>query len=158
MEEKDQILMQEVTKYVSSIGKWYRFFGIMSIIGAAFMFLSGIVMLLSSSAIQYYTHYDNFGMYSYGSETIASFVSSIMGIVYILGTGLVIPVAVFLLRGASAASRSIDLQDNEQAVLFLKNTKSYWKFSGILTIVTLSLCILMVFVAIFVAAATAASI
>ena len=153
MEEKDQILMQEVTKYVSSIGKWYRFFGIMSIIGAACMILSGIVMLLSSSVTHYYSDYDNFGMYSYGSETIASGLNSIMGIVYILCSGLMIPIAIFMLRGASAASRSIDFQDNEQAVLFLKNTKSYWKFSGILSIVALSLCILMVFVAIFVTAA-----
>ena len=153
MEEKDQILMQEATTYVSSIGKWYRFFGIMSIIGAACMILSGIVMLLSSSVTQYYSDYDNFGMYSYGSETIASGLNSIMGIVYILCSGLMIPIAIFMLRGASAASRSIDFQDNEQAVLFLKNTKSYWKFSGILSIVALSLCILMVFVAIFVTAA-----
>ncbi len=141
MEEKDQILMQEVTKYVSSIGKWYRFFGIMSIIGAACMILSGIVMLFSSSVTQYYSDYDNFGMYSYGSETIASGVNSIMGIVYILCSGLMIPIAIFMLRGASAASRSIDFH------------KSYWKFSGILSIVALSLCILMVFVAIFVTAA-----
>ena len=32
--------------------------------------------------------------------------------------------------------------DNEQAVLFLRNTKSYWKFCGILTIVVLSIYIL----------------
>ncbi|MBP5546400.1 MAG: hypothetical protein J6X59_03860 [Bacteroidales bacterium] len=150
MEEKDQYYMQEVTQYVASTGKWYRFFGVLSIIGAVLMVLAGLALLIYGIVEGNRTHYSYgfYGGYSYQEDTTTQIV---MGITYILLSGLVIPVAVFLNRGASAAKRCVETSDNEQAVLFLKNTKSYWKFQGIFTIVILSLYILAFLVGIIAA-------
>lgn len=150
MEEKDQYYMQEVTQYVASTGKWYRFFGVLSIIGAVLMVLAGLALLIYGIVEGNRPHYSYYGDYSYLEDNAnGSFV--VMGITYILLSGLIIPVAVFLNRGASAAKRCVETSDNEQAVLFLKNTKSYWKFQGIFAIVILSLYILAFLVGIIAA-------
>lgn len=153
MEEKDQKLMQEVTNYVESTGKWYRFFGVMAVIGAALMVLAGVIVLISSSFVDYAY------MYSYGSMPANTEINStaliITGILYILMSGLMVPVAVFMFRGANAARDAVNNRDNEKAVLFLKNTKSYWKFYGILTIVVISICLLVFFIGILSAASMA---
>jgi hypothetical protein len=155
MEEKDQKLMQEVTNYVESTGKWYRFFGVMAVIGAALVFLAGVSVLISSSFVDY--AYND--LYSYGSmpanTEFNSTVLIITGILYILMSGLMVPVAVFMFRGANAARDAVNNRDNEKAVLFLKNTKSYWKFYGILTIVVISICLLVFFIGILSAASMA---
>ena len=143
MEEKDQYYMQEVTQYVASTGKWYRFFGVLSIIGAVLMVLAGLALLIYGIVEGNRTHYnyDFYGGYSYHKDTTTQIV---MGITYILLSGLIIPVAVFLNRGASAAKRCVETSDNEQAVLFLKNTKSYWKFCGIMTIICIAIYLLAI--------------
>lgn len=156
MEEKDQKLMQEVTNYVESTGKWYRFFGVMAVIGAALVFLVGVSVLISSSFVDYAYNYD---LYSYGSMPANTEIDStaliITGILYILMSGLMVPVAVFMFRGANAARDAVNNRDNEKAVLFLKNTKSYWKFYGILTIVVISICLLVFFIGMLSAASMA---
>lgn len=156
MEEKDQKLMQEVTNYVESTGKWYRFFGVMAVIGAALMVLAGVIVLISSSFVDYAYNYD---LYSYGSmpanTEFNSTVLIITGILYILLSSLMVPVAVFMFRGANAARDAVNNRDNEKAVLFLKNTKSYWKFYGILTIVVISICLLVFFIGMLSAASMA---
>ena len=143
MEEKDQYYMQEVTQYVASTGKWYRFFGVLSIIGAVLMVLAGLALLIYGIVEGNRPHYSYYGDYSYLEDNAnGSFV--VMGITYIRLSGLIIPVAVFLNRGASAVKRCVETSDNEQAVLFLKNTKSYWKFCGIMTIICIAIYLLAI--------------
>ena len=49
-----------------------------------------------------------------------------------------------LKRASHAADLAIHSNSNEAMVDFLKNNKSFWKFCGIFTIVSIALCLLMV--------------
>jgi hypothetical protein len=66
-----------------------------------------------------------------------------------------VPVIVYMLRGAKAAETAVALNSNEAALGFLSHSKSYWKFYGILTIVMLALCIIAIPIAIIAAFAVA---
>jgi uncharacterized membrane protein YfcA len=79
----------------------------------------------------------------------------LFGILYLACAGLMVPVIVYLLRGAKAAETAVALNSNEAAVSFLSNSKSYWKFYGILTIVMLALCIIAIPISIITAVAAA---
>ena len=45
MEEQNLRLQEEAKQYVHSMGRWYKFFGILSIVGCAFMVLGAIMMM-----------------------------------------------------------------------------------------------------------------
>lgn len=151
MEEQNLRLQEEAKQYVHSMGRWYKFFGILSIVGCAFMVLGAIIMMTVGQV--------NYSAYAgYNADVAASMGSMpmwLIGILYLACAGLMVPVIVYMLRGAKAAETAVALNSNEAAVSFLSNSKSYWKFYGILTIVMLALCIIAVPVAIIVAFAAA---
>ena len=133
MEEKDQNYMQEITR----IGKWCRIFSVMAIIGACLMIIVGLVAIFVGPL------YPSYDVYGECCDKVFEDESAIMkdtGILYIAFAALLVPIIIFLLRGASAAKRCIINNDNEKTLLFLKS-KNYWKFCGILTIVFLSIFI-----------------
>ena len=134
MEEKEQYYMQEVTR----IAKWCQTFSVMAIIGACVMIIVGLVAVFVGPM------YPSYDVYGESCDKIYDAESDIMkfsGFIYIFFAVSLVPIIIFLLRGASAAKRCIRNNDNEQARLFLKRTKRYWKFCGIMTIVLLSIFI-----------------
>jgi len=151
MEEQNLRLQEEAKQYVRSMGRWYKFFGILSIVGCVFMVLGAIMMLAVGGMMD--EGMKNYEMYN--SEGMGSMPTWLIGILYLVCAGLMVPVIVYMLRGAKAAETAVALNSNEAAVSFLSNSKSYWKFYGIMTIVMLALCIIAIPIAIIAAFAVA---
>jgi len=151
MEEQNLRLQEEAKQYVRSMGRWYKFFGILSIVGCVFMVLGAIMMLAVGGMMD--EGMKNYEMYN--SEGMGSMPTWLIGILYLVCAGLMVPVIVYMLRGAKAAETAVALNSNEAAVSFLSNSKSYWKFYGIMTIVMLALCIIAIPIAIIAAVAAA---
>ena len=151
MEEQNLRLQEEAKQYVRSMGRWYKFFGILSIVGCVFMVLGAIMMLAVGGMMD--EGMKNYEMYN--SEGMGSMPMWLIGILYLVCAGLMVPVIVYMLRGAKAAETAVALNSNEAAVSFLSNSKSYWKFYGILTIVMLALCIIAIPISIITAVAAA---
>lgn len=151
MEEQNLRLQEEAKQYVRSMGRWYKFFGILSIVGCVFMVLGAIMMLAVGGMMD--EGMKNYEMYN--SEGMGSMPTWLIGILYLVCAGLMVPVIVYMLRGAKAAETAVALNSNEAAVNFLSNSKSYWKFYGIMTIVMLALCIIAIPIAIIAAFAVA---
>lgn len=174
MEENDLQLIEETKSYVNSTCKWYRFFGVMTIIGAVLLFLSGIFMVAAPSVMTqsygskaFYDYDDDdygFGNTMYYSSSSARmtrtsleaskavFIAS--GITYIIFSLIMIFPVLFLFRAARAGTSAITRCDNAEISGFLKNTKSYWKFYGIFTIVLLSILLLSFILGVAAAAAS----
>lgn len=139
MEEQNLRLQEEAKRYVQSMGRWYKFFGILSIVGCAFMVIAAIVIGITGTAL-------NSLMQTAEMEgvTMPAIPMGWMAVIYLISAGLMVPIIVYLLRGAKAAEEAVVSDDNEAAVRFLANSKSYWKYYGILTIVMIAFCILFV--------------
>ena len=168
--EENATLLQEAKQYLSSTCKWYRFFAIMSIVGAAFMVISGLTMLFTPSlmadsypelSLRYEsTLEDEFAssMYYMGpaidTGDASTTVITIMGVIYLFLAALLVVPAIFLFRAARAGSNAIDSESNAEFVTFLHNSKNYWKFYGIFTIIAIGLAIVATIVGVFVAAAS----
>ena len=151
MEEQNLRLQEEAKQYVRSMGRWYKFFGILSIVGCVFMVLGAIMMLAVGGMMD--EGMKNYEMYN--SEGMGSMPTWLIGILYLVCAGLMVPVIVYMLRGAKAAETAVALNSNEAALSFLSNSKSYWKFYGIMTIVMLALCIIAIPIATITAVAAA---
>lgn len=151
MEEQNLRLQEEAKQYVRTMGRWYKFFGTLSIVGCVFMVLGAIMMLAVGGMMD--EGMKNYEMYN--SEGMGSMPTWLIGILYLVCAGLMVPVIVYMLRGAKAAETAVALNSNEAALGFLSNSKSYWKFYGIMTIVMLALCIIAIPIATITAVAAA---
>jgi len=151
MEEQNLRLQEEAKQYVRTMGRWYKFFGILSIVGCVFMVLGAIMMLAVGGMMD--EGMKNYEMYN--SEGMGSMPTWLIGILYLACAGLMVPMIVYMLRGAKAAETAVALNSNEAALGFLSNSKSYWKFYGIMTIVMLALCIIAIPIATITAVAAA---
>lgn len=140
MEEQNLRLQEEAKQYVRSMGRWYKFFGILSIVGCVFMVLGAIMMLAVGGMMDEVM--ENAEMYN--TPGFGAMSMSLMAVFYLAGAGLMVPVIIYMLRGAKAAETAVALNSNEAALSFLSNSKSYWKYYGILTIVVLAICIIAV--------------
>lgn len=131
MEEQNIRLQQEVKQCVHSIGRWYKFFAVVGIVGASLMLLLGALMIVASAV---------------SIEALADypFPAWVLGAIYLIGAGLELPIIIFLMRAAKAATKAVGFNNNEEAACFVRYTKRYWKYYGILTIVMLGLCVLAV--------------
>lgn len=131
MEEQNIRLQQEVKQCVHSIGRWYKFFAIVGIVGASLMLLLGALMIVASAVpIEAFADYP--------------FPAWVLGAVYLISAGLELPVIIYLWRAAKYARKAVGFNNNEEVTRFVRYTKRYWKYYGILTIVLLGLCALAV--------------
>ena len=130
MEEKDLQLLEESKLYVSSMGKWMKFFAILMTIGLVFMALGCLGIMSFGSHIP---------MDMFGGLSLRWF-----GLIYLILIILYIFPTLYLYRSSSAAQLAVEANDNEQVVEFLKNNKSFWKYCGILTIVILIVYVLII--------------
>lgn len=137
MDEQNIRLQREMEQYVHSTGRWYKFFAIVGIVGAAFMLMAGVMMILAGSLFT-----------DALSEAGYPFPAWILGIVYLACTAIEVFVIIFLFRAARAAREATGFNNNEAAVRFMRYTKKFWKFYGIVTIVMLALCIVAIPVAV----------
>ena len=151
MEEENKELHEEAKQYVRTTGRWYKFFGILGIVGCALMVLCSFMMLLSGAVIG--SVIEEASMY--GEMSVPALPMWLMAIIYLISAGLMIPVIIYMFRGAKASQTAVEHDSSEEMVKFLAATKSYWKYCGILTIVMVALCIIVVPIAIVAAVAAA---
>ena len=136
MDEQQLKLQEEMCRYVESTGKWYKFFGIVMIVACASLALLSLIFIIFGAALsgtQFEQELDMEGMPFW-----------LLGVIYLLCCGLYIPMIIYLMRASKEASTAVALHSNEAAVRFMQNTKSLWKFYGILCIVIYGLCLLAV--------------
>ena len=137
MDEQNIRLQREVEQYVHSTGRWYKFFAIVGIVGAAFMLLGGVMMILLGSFM---------------NESLAElnypFPLWTLGLLYLACAAIEVFIIIYLFRAAQAAREATGLNSNEAATRFMRYTKKFWKFYGIFTIVMLALCIVAIPVAV----------
>lgn len=139
MEEKDLQLLEETKNYVKSISNWTLFLGIMTIISAVTIFFCGLIFIIIQSFMDYLP--ENYPYF-------------IVGIIYILMSGVYVIPIIYLFRIHKASSNAIQANSNEQIVFALQNIKSLFKFRGILIIIGIALCVIAIpIVAIIVALA-----
>lgn len=141
MDEKNLKLQMAAKRYVHSMGRWYKFFAVVSIVGMSLLVLFGALCIVLSAVGLDAT------MSEFMDENGYSFATWVLGAIYLVSAGLMLPCVIFLLRASKAARTAVALNNNEAAIAFLRNSKSYWKFYGILTIVMLGICVLVIPVA-----------
>jgi ABC-type glycerol-3-phosphate transport system permease component len=117
-------------QYLNQTRPWARFISIMIFIGAAFMVLAGLAMVMAGLIAR---------------ETFQSLPGGgpILGLFYFALAVLYIAPGVFLSRYASAIKL---LKSNRSAEVLedaLKQQKSFWRYMGILTVIGLILGVLM---------------
>ncbi len=134
MEEKDLQLLEESKLYVSSTGKWMKFFAILGCIGAGFMVLAALLLISVGSFIPLA---EDLGVLSRVGTGVVGFIYLIIAAVYIY------PI-IYLFRASAAARLAIESKDNVQMTEFLKNNKSFWRYCGILTIVLFCFYIVLI--------------
>jgi hypothetical protein len=134
MEEKDLQLLEESKLYVSSMGKWMKFFAILGCIGAGFMVLAALLLISVGSFIPLA---EDLGVLSRVGTGVVGFIYLIIAAVYIY------PI-IYLFRASAAARLAIESKDNVQMTEFLKNNKSFWRYCGILTIVLFCFYIVLI--------------
>ena len=134
MEENQIKLLEEAKAYVNETRKWLLFFGFIMLISILFILILGITFIIGGSSLL-------------PEDLTANFpgtFGSMFGIVYIIiGIIMTIPM-VYIFRAAKAGKKAVKDNDNEQMVQFLKNNKSYWKFTGIYTLIILAFAVIAI--------------
>lgn len=141
MDETNLTLQMQSAKYVNSICKWMKFFGIVMVIMIALMFIYGILCITIGTAL---------GIA--GSNSFPA-LGIVMGALYIVTSIIYIIPTIYMLRAAKAGKAAVALHDNTKMVEFARNSKSYWKFNGIVAIIFLSIAVLCILGGIIVFAA-----
>lgn len=135
MDEPNLTLQMQSAKYINSTCKWMKFLSIVMIISIAFLFLGGVACIATGSALGSMA---NNPLMDAAMPGIGIFV----GIVYIICAIICVFPTIFMMRAANAGKAAVALHDNSKMAEFARNTKSYWKFTGIVTIVALSFAVL----------------
>lgn len=119
--------------HLRSTKPWVRFISIMTFIASGFIFLAGLMMIFMSSGM---------GM---GGTSLGP----VIGIVYFLMGGLYLAPAFFLHQYASYINDFLHGGGDSAMESALGSQKSFWRFTGIVTIVVLCLYVLVFILAIF---------
>jgi hypothetical protein len=141
MESLDQHLTGSDLKITSDIKenlvtacKWSNFLAIMGFIGTGLMAIGGIFMFIAAAAMPF------------GGAQLG-----IMGFVYLLIAGLYLVPTLNLFKFARRTKSGIESTNQEEFENGIQNLKSLFKFTGIMTIVVISLYILIFIIAAVVA-------
>ncbi|MBQ4441675.1 MAG: hypothetical protein II899_06185 [Bacteroidales bacterium] len=128
--ENQREQMSQACSYLISISKWMKFFFIMAIISVSLIMMAGLAIIASASIIS-------------DMPDIPDFPVAIVGAIYMAVGALNLVPAIYMNRISKAAERTVESDDNNAMLDFLKNNKSLWKFLGILTIVMIGFSILI---------------
>ena len=135
-----QLSLSENSKgYLKTTAFWTKFISIISFISAGILVLAGIFMSIMGAFINSIMP-NNADVPMAVMKTM--YIS--LGFFYIvLAIACVFP-ALYLYRFSQSASNALFTNDNDTFENAVKNMKSYWKFTGIMTIVILGFCILII--------------
>lgn len=132
----DVTLSSRAQQYLDQTSPWVRFISILIFVCAGLMFLAGLVMMLVGMVA---------GLVPAGMERAAfpgTVAGALVGVVYLVLACVYIAPGVFLSRYASAI-RTLRSSRTAQALEdALKQQRSFWRYIGILTLVTLAIAVL----------------
>ncbi|MDR2057332.1 MAG: DUF5362 domain-containing protein [Dysgonamonadaceae bacterium] len=132
-------ITENAKKQLKSTTTWTAFFAVLYFIGIVFLFLSGITMLISNSFLTGF-----FDTFSTEMGNVFSPMFIIMGILYIVIAVIMIFPALYLYRYSQKIKEALAQNDSLILENAIGNMKSYWRFTGILTIVYIALCIICI--------------
>ena len=144
MEENQLKQLEESKIYVNETRKWMKLFGIIMIIGIVCLVVMAISFISGGSALVNTLS---------GNLPEIKGVTAISGVIYLIFAGIMAFPTIYIFRAVKAAKTAVESNDNAQMVEFLKNTKSYWKFMGIYTIVMLIFAVIIMLFALIAAIA-----
>ena len=132
-------ITETAKKHLKTTSSWTNFYAILSFISIGFMLLSGITTLISGSFLRGFSDYS-----MYMDTTALSSMSAFIGILYVLMAVVMFFPALYLFRYGKSATTA--LAENNTLALedSIKNMKSYWKFIGIMAIISIVLCIIAI--------------
>ncbi len=140
----DQKPLLEVTenskKHLKTTASWTNFYAILCFIGVAFLLLGGIMMLAMRNM-----------MHGFGAVPFSGF-TTIMGIIYIIMAIVMIFPALYLYRFSQRTTKALENHSTPLLEEAFLNMKSYWKFIGIVSIISIALCIIIIPIMIVVSA------
>ena len=135
MEENQLKQLEESKIYVNETRKWMKLFGIIMIIGIACLVVMAISFMSGGSALANTLS---------GNLPEINGITAVSGVIYLIFAGIMAFPTIYIFCAVKAAKAAVESNDNAQMVEFLKNTKSYWKFMGIYTIVMLVFALIIV--------------
>ena len=132
---------QSTLQHMVSMAKWGKFMAIMTYIGMAMVLIAALIFIA----------------FPYSLYTDVPAAGIAIGIAYlILGVLYFFP-ATYLLKGSESMLAAATAHDSGNFADAMKFNKKFWKFCGIYTIVTISLCILVCIAAMILALTIAPS-
>ena len=135
--------------YLAETARWQNFLGVVMMVFTVLMILIGLFFIVAGGVLG-----DSMG--DIFGEDIPDGVAGILaGVIYFLGGILYYFYASYLLRSAKALKAHSITDDEADLTEGLKNTKSYFKLSGVLLIISLCLIALLIVAGIVAAIAAA---
>lgn len=126
---EEQKMIRQARAYIGSVGKWSRFFFVLTVIMVVLTSLLGITFLVLSPIYRVLQN----------TEVPLWYIS----VLYFASTAIQVVLAIFLYRLMHAAELVQSSDDNQAVVSFLLCNKKLWTFLGILTIFMLSTMVLL---------------
>ena len=126
------------------ISRWEKFLGILMVVSAVLVALIGVASIILSPKLIESPQYAQAGK--------AGII--VMGVFYIALAGICLIPACFLLKSAKALKSGLLLENEEDVTEGLKNSKSFFKFMAIYSLICLavaSVSIIIAFAAIMIA-------
>lgn len=130
MEESNIIYQDAIRRHVDAIRRWYKFFAVVSIVLSSLYLVSGVLLIVFGDGINRILGEQCFALP--------------MGIVNILVMAVLVPAIIYLFKGAKAGKVSVALNNPADMVAFMRWSKHFWKYCGIVTIVVLGLSVLYI--------------
>lgn len=133
-QEKPVMGNEIIEKYIKETAQWGKFLAIVGYVFLGLMVLISLVMVLGLSAL--------------GNAVGMKFSTVILGMIYLLFTGINFVPVTYLYYFSNAAKLAVENNDEEQYTVAFENLKSLFKFMGIFTIVMLAVYALIMVAAI----------
>lgn len=130
MEESNIIYQDEIRRHMDAMRRWYKFFAVVSIVMASLSLVIGVLVFVFGG---YFNRWSN------SPIPIQPF-----GIIYLIAMGIAVPAIIFLMRAAKAAKTAVALNNPASNVAFMRWSKHFWKYCGIVTIVLLGMTVLYI--------------
>ncbi|MBP5541471.1 MAG: hypothetical protein J6X88_07480 [Bacteroidales bacterium] len=137
MDESNIIYQDEIRRHMDTMRRWYKFFAVVAIVMASLYMVFAVLIFV-------------FGGYLNRIINLP-FPVQPFGVIYLVPMAIVVPAIVFLMRAAKAAKTAVALNNPASNVAFMRWSKHFWKYCGIVTIVLLSLFVVYLATAIVLA-------
>jgi len=119
---------QRALQFLRETKPWVRLFAVLLFIGAGFMVMGGIGMMLISVVGAFIS--------GEGESGVAEMaIGGVGGLLYIVLAGIYIPPALYLWRYANAIQVALDQGGSVPLEEALRHQKSFWKFVGIAALI-----------------------